>query len=380
MSAREPAGVSAFDREMAASFRSDRLHLILFPTEQCNFRCTYCYEDFAIGRMRPEVVEGVKNLIDRRRDDLAHLQISWFGGEPMLARPIVEDVAAHASEARRRRPGLGYDSDMTTNGYLLDDPAARRLAELGIRRFQVSLDGPAQHHDHTRVRADGQGTFERIWRNLSSIRDGSADVRVLLRVHLTPGNLAVMPEFLTRVRDTFLGDPRFLVFLKRVVRLGGPGDASMEVLDAEDARIAALEEIIRTDGRGASLFQPEEVCYAARANSLMVRADGRLGKCTVGLSEPANTVGRLLPDGSLKVDNPRLRQWLQGWESRDPELTACPYEAFTRQGTGPRGPELLQLTERPGVPPRPAGQAGGRSYRQNSLPSGSAMTTQATSP
>ncbi|MEU8357161.1 radical SAM protein [Nonomuraea sp. NPDC048882] len=369
MSTAAPAGVSAFDRELVTSFRSDRLHLILFPTEQCNFRCTYCYEDFAIGRMRPEVVEGVKNLIDRRRGDLTHLQLSWFGGEPMLARPIVEEVAAHATEARRRTPGLDYDSDMTTNGYLLDDAAARRLAELGIRSFQVSLDGPAGHHDHTRVRADGQGTFERIWRNLTSIRDGAADVRMLLRVHLTPGNLAVMPEFLTRVRDTFLADPRFRVFLKRVVRLGGPGDASMEVLDEADARLAALEQIVHAE---ESLFQPEEVCYAARANSLMVRADGRLGKCTVGLSEPANTVGRLLPDGTLKVDNPRLRLWLQGWESRDPELTACPYEAFTK-----KGPKLLQLTERPA---RSADQASGRSYTQNSLPSGSAMTTQPTSP
>jgi uncharacterized protein len=207
----------------------------------------------------------------------------------------------------------------------------------------VSLDGPAQHHDHTRVRADGQGTFDRIWRNLSSIREGSADVRVLLRVHLTPGNLAVMPAFLTRLRDAFLDDPRFRVFLKRVVRLGGANDASMEVLDAEDERIAALEEIVRAVGPGESLFEPEEVCYAARANSLMVRADGRLGKCTVGLSEPANTVGRLLPDGSLEVDNPKFRQWLRGWELRDSELTACPYEAFTRQG-----PKLLQLTERPG--------------------------------
>jgi uncharacterized protein len=337
-------GISAFDREMVTSFRSDRLHLILLPTEQCNFRCTYCYEDFAIGRMRREVVEGVKNLIDRRHGDLAHLQISWFGGEPMLARSVIEEVASHASEVQRRTPGLGYGSDMTTNGYLLDRTAAERLVGLGIRRFQVSLDGPARHHDHTRVRADGQGTFDRIWRNLLSIRDGSVDAHILLRVHLTPGNLDVMPAFLTQVRDTFLDDRRFRVFLKRVVRLGGADDASMEVLDAEDKRIAALEEIVLSDGRGESLFEPEQVCYAARANSLMVRADGRLGKCTVGLSEPGNTVGRLLPDGSLEVDTPRFRRWLQGWESRDPELTACPYEAFTRQG-----PKLLQLTERPGT-------------------------------
>ena len=75
---------SSFDEQLAASVRADRLQLILLPTEQCNFRCTYCYEDFAIGRMTPEVVSGVKNLIDRRADGLSHLQLSWFGGEPTL--------------------------------------------------------------------------------------------------------------------------------------------------------------------------------------------------------------------------------------------------------------------------------------------------------
>jgi len=46
--------------ELVNSLRTDRLQLILLPTEQCNFRCTYCYEDFAIGRMSDAVVAGVK--------------------------------------------------------------------------------------------------------------------------------------------------------------------------------------------------------------------------------------------------------------------------------------------------------------------------------
>ncbi|GAB2587254.1 hypothetical protein GCM10027168_20060 [Streptomyces capparidis] len=351
-----------FDRELVASFRNDRLHLILLPTEQCNFRCVYCYEDFTVGHMRPEVVGAVKRLVDRRAGELAHLQVSWFGGEPLLARRTVEDVAAHAVAAMERHAGLRYESDMTTNGYLLDADAAGRLAALGVRAFQISLDGPRACHDRTRVRADGKGSFDRIWRNLLSVRRSPADVRIMLRVHLTPANVALMPEFLTRVRDTFLGDPRFSVFLKRVVRLGGPGDAEMDVLDPGDPRIEELRAIVLRDGTGdgseaaagnaGRLFTPDDVCYAARANSLMVRADGRVGKCTVALSDPANTIGQLLPDGTLRIDNALLRPWLTGWQSRDSGLTGCPYTAFT----GPPRP-LLQITPRPPEPvtPAPAG-------------------------
>jgi uncharacterized protein len=335
---------SSFDQELVNSLRNDRLQLILLPTEQCNFRCTYCYEDFAIGRMSPETVIAVKRLIGRRADRLSHLQISWFGGEPMLARPIIEDISSFARDAEQRSGHLSYAGDMTTNGYLLNGKAIEFLADLGIRTYQISLDGPKQYHDRTRVRADGGGSFDRIWTNLLSIRESAADVRILLRVHLTPANLSAMPGYLTVIRDTFLGDARFKVYLKNVVRLGGPNDATMEVLGSADLpRIEALETIVQGDGQTQRLYEPEEVCYAARANSLLIRADGRIGKCTVALSDPANDVGRLLPDGSLQIDNPRLREWLKGWESHDPELTACPYQTFTRDQT-----PLLQIMQRPG--------------------------------
>ena len=64
---------------------ADVLHLILLPTEACNFRCTYCYEDFRLGRMSEDVVRGVEALLSRRAEGLARLEISWFGGEPLAA-------------------------------------------------------------------------------------------------------------------------------------------------------------------------------------------------------------------------------------------------------------------------------------------------------
>ncbi|HVR96858.1 MAG TPA: radical SAM protein [Thermoanaerobaculia bacterium] len=64
-------------------YRTDVLELILMPSEDCNFRCTYCYEDFARGTMIPDVREGIKNLVRKRIKKLNRLHISWFGGEPL---------------------------------------------------------------------------------------------------------------------------------------------------------------------------------------------------------------------------------------------------------------------------------------------------------
>lgn len=329
----------AFQDELVASLRTDSLQLILLPTEQCNFRCLYCYEDFLIGKMRPEIVQGVRHLIDKRVTDLRHLAVTWFGGEPLLARPVIEEISEHILARVADRPGLIYTGGMTTNGYLLDPPTVERLAALGVRDYQISLDGPEEFHDSTRVRADGRGSFERIWRNLGLIRDGSAPVNVVLRVHLTMANLPSMPEFLTRIRGTFLDDPRFTVQLKPVERLGGPNDADLEIL-SEPARHTAIAELQRLLTGDQPPAASSEVCYAARPNSLMIRANGLVGKCTVALADPANIVGRLLPDGSLELDNARLRPWLRGWESGDWAELGCPAAGM------PQAPPLLQIRSR----------------------------------
>ena len=42
------------------------LHLIVLPTEACNFRCTYCFEDFKLKRMEPWVVLGLERWLTSR--------------------------------------------------------------------------------------------------------------------------------------------------------------------------------------------------------------------------------------------------------------------------------------------------------------------------
>jgi uncharacterized protein len=329
--ARTDPGEVYFQTELVASFRNDSLHLILLPTEQCNFRCTYCYEDFSIGRMNSDTLIGIKRLVDRRVDDLSWLSVSWFGGEPMLAFRVVEDISEHIVRAvSERGKQISYTADMTTNGYLLDSAKLLRLANLGIRHFQISLDGPDSFHDRTRVRANGKGSFDHIWQNLLAVRVGKAPVDILLRIHLTPDNLPTMPDFLVRVKETFLDDQRFKVLLKPVEHLGGPNDETTTTIpvNAQAEIIRQLEELISDGTNTRSVFSAPEICYAARPNSLVIRADGRVGKCTVALSDKRNTIGQLLPNGSLEIDTARLNPWINGWSSGNLATLACPYSNF----------------------------------------------------
>src|SRR5437588_4230223 len=126
--------------EQLRHFSSNYLNLIILPTEACNFRCTYCYETFENKKMPRPVVTGIKSLIDRRGDDLDELEISWFGGEPLLAFGIITDICGHAIKVAKLKE-FDFSSSMTTNGYFLDGKCFSTCLEHGIRRFQISLDG-----------------------------------------------------------------------------------------------------------------------------------------------------------------------------------------------------------------------------------------------
>lgn len=315
--------------EISAAFSPEALELTLMPTEQCNFRCTYCYEDFAIGRMSPEVVAGLRRFLELRIPTLSRLSVNWFGGEPLLARDTVLTISELVGDLTAQH-GVSCQVSATTNGYLLDEGLAQRLVAVGVRTYEISLDGPPAQHDLTRVTRGGLGTFARITENLDRLRDSDLDVTVILRLHITPANVAGYPSFLAELRSRYLCDPRFRLLFFPVEHLGGPLDDSFEILD-HDTAIAVIRDLSALVNRPqpqTALFGPTYICYAAKPNSLIIRADGRLAKCTVALSDPRNDIGRLNSDGTVDIDGDAHLPWLSGWWRRDRDALRCPLDSL----------------------------------------------------
>ena len=313
------------------SLANDVLHLILMPTEACNFRCVYCYESFAHGRMRPDVVRGVKALLGRRAAGLRSLTLSWFGGEPLLAVDIMEDILMHAHSLRDRYPRMHLGSDITTNASTLSRARFERLLDLGVAHYQISFDGPREWHDRKRIRADGGATFDRIWSNLLAMRDLRREFTVLVRLHVDKENHDAIPEFLAEYRDAFGGDERFSLFFRLLSRWGGSHDADLAVFTQEEGDLALDALRSGAEKQGLRTYRDASavpICYAARANSFVVRADGRLNKCTLALEQPGNQVGRIHPDGRVELDAPRMNQWVRGLVSLDPAALHCPMRGY----------------------------------------------------
>lgn len=319
------------------------LHLVILPTEGCNFRCVYCYEDFALSRMSPAVVNGVRRLLTARFPELTHLDISWFGGEPLLAPDILISILEHVADLRTEHPDATFASDVTTNAYRLDVELLDRLVGLGVRTFQITLDGTKRGHDTKRRRADGQGTFDAIWANLLAMRASGVPFEAVLRLHVDRTNRRDMVRLLDQCAAAFRDDLRFAFFIRPLSRLGGAQDEKLRTLEMQEVPkvLAGLKDHARDLGlRLWEQLDAEPMCYAARPNSLVVRSDGRINKCTVALRDPRNTVGHLHADGTVSLDRNAILPWMRGIGTGRPEDLACPW-AELKASAGMSGVQTL---------------------------------------
>lgn len=303
------------------------LELIILPTEQCNFRCTYCYEDFLIGKMKRNTVEAIKKLLELRVPNLDVLKISWFGGEPLAAKDIVYEISDFIITLQKKYPRFKYISGMTTNAFLLKEDVLKKLISHGISSYQISLDGTEEMHNQTRIRLNGQGTFNKIWDNLLSAKNTNLDFTITIRIHITPDNVEDVYLLVDQLKFRLNRDKRFSVFFKAIENLGGPKTGSFKVVQGKD-KSEILENFYSYLGEELRAKKLDDngpyVCYAAQTNSFMIRADGKIGKCTVAFSDDRNILGKINDDGTVEIISDKLALWTRGIKSQNKDELRCP--------------------------------------------------------
>lgn len=345
-------GNEKFSHAQIASTLSNRIQqLIILPTERCNFRCTYCYEDFLIGKMKEPVQASIERFLDRRIPELSELSLHWFGGEPLLAKEVVLRLSAHASRLCREH-GVSLSGGLTTNAYLLTPELFDELLTYGQRFFQITFDGWQEGHDAVRKMANGRGSFDQIWQNVCATKQNINDFKIQIRVHVRRDNYENLDLLLDNLAQEFGRDSRYALDFEHLRNLGGPGGKSVgRPLSLSELREVETQLRSRYETAVSSLYpqapQPVEssqvlgtaigevrssqlpgaspyICYAAKPNSLLIRADGRIGKCTVALDDDRNTIGQIDADGTVAIDNEKLRPWLRGLADLNTETLGCP--------------------------------------------------------
>ena len=161
--------------------------LLIKPSAaDCNLRCAYC---FYIGR------QGLTEPHPRMSDDVLERTIagymgtlqtrshtfSWQGGEPGLMglRFFEKAVKLQVKHAPR---GAVVCNAFQTNGTLITDELAAFLAEYRFL-FGVSMDGPAQVHDHYRKTREGMPSQASVLKGIDRLKRAGVEFNILALVN-----------------------------------------------------------------------------------------------------------------------------------------------------------------------------------------------------
>lgn len=142
------------------------MNLIVCPTLGCNFACDYCFQgaDKPFNTMSEAVMDGIVNLFQKtlnKRPDLQHVQFVWYGGEPLMGKQIIYDLADRLI-AICNKSKITYSAMMVSNGFLMKKDVAKELAARGLNLVQITLDGSEEHHDVRRHLLSKKGTYQKI--------------------------------------------------------------------------------------------------------------------------------------------------------------------------------------------------------------------------
>ena len=176
-------------------------HLRLNVTENCNLRCSYCYERVSDVWNQKRIMnwEVAKKAIDQflyyiKKNEKKKISVRFFGGEPMLNWDLVEKSMDYIKNQLTDDVRVSYI--INTNGTLIDDTRAKFLAENNIS-ISLSVDGVKDIHDKYRVYPNGSGSFDIVSSNMNHLIANKCQFN--LSVVCTEETLERLPDFLDYV-------------------------------------------------------------------------------------------------------------------------------------------------------------------------------------
>ncbi len=179
----------------------------------CNLHCVYCsVRDEYSGRSDVLSEEDFKKILDKL-DEWGVAHVSFTGGEPLLNLDLLAELLEYSVNEK------GFTVNFSTNGTLIEEASAKKLADTGVENVLVSLDS---HIPEINDMLRGRGTWKRILHSINLLRDYGMKLGIDCVVsRLNVSHLCDFARFLDNLNIPYL------TFLKLK-----PGSMSPEVFRA----------------------------------------------------------------------------------------------------------------------------------------------------
>jgi len=253
------------DDEIRYKINHELKHVTLKVTEGCNLRCSYCiYGGDYSGRPKHSNLMMPLEVAQKAIDYFMHhsdrfkgpLALGFYGGEPLLNFNTIQ----RATEYFKEQVGnTDHVLALTTNGTILSNRIIDFLVKNEIA-LTISIDGPQAVHDKYRVDIKGNGTFDKVMRNLNVLYNLAPEyVESMVRINVT-----LVPPVNFKILDAFFSNLPVRQFEVGLVELFGSKFQELAKLGItgsgyQDLRAKFINAAI--SGRLAKSPKPPELCF-----------------------------------------------------------------------------------------------------------------------
>lgn len=312
--------------------------IYLLLTDQCNFRCDYCYVENAIppfykfSKMPKEVAKSALDFfaecIIRNPTDFQSKEksIIFYGGEPLLnketfkfALEYIQILKSNTKLPQRLKIALN------TNGSLIDEEIAELIVVHGVQP-SISLDGPRKIHDQLRRNHYGKGTFDEALRGYKILREKKIPVSISCTIG--PHNIEKLEDVFKWFKDEL--DVRGMGF--NLLVDDSDFGCDMEYAKKVTQKIIRCYEIARSFGiyedrimRKVKAFvdrKPHLIDCGGCGRQIVISPDGKIGICQAYIGSKKYFVGAIAekPD---PFNEPGFIEWSKRSPINMPQCFDC---------------------------------------------------------
>ena len=303
---------------------TDEVQLFFVPNYNCNFACTYCYQDEYANTKQELTTEVVDAFFRHINHEFAGRKkyLTIFGGEPLLNSPKQKGLIVYLLK-------LANESNLevcfVTNGYsLVEYVDILKLAH--IREIQVTLDGIGSVHDGRRFMKGGGVTFEKIVKGIDACLE--ARLPVNLRMVIDKQNIDGLPEMAQYAIDKgWTKSEFFKTQLGRNYELHHC-QATSEKLFSRISLYETLYKQVKEHPYILEFYKPAysiskflaengnlpdplfDACPACKTEWAFDYT-GQIYSCTATVGKPGESLGTFFPEVTCRAE------MINEWESRD---------------------------------------------------------------
>ena len=168
--------------------------LCLHVAHTCNLNCEYCFASQGKyhgerALMPFEVGKRAIDFLIENSGDRHHLEVDFFGGEPLMNFDVVKQIVAYARSIEKQHGKL-FRFTLTTNGMLIDDDVID-FANKEMDNVVLSLDGRKEINDYFRKTIGGVGSYDIIVPKFQKLVEARNGEKYYMRGTFTHNN----PDF-----------------------------------------------------------------------------------------------------------------------------------------------------------------------------------------